>query len=653
MANLGDISKIKLPNGNVVNIKDATVRAQALKIAKEDTGRNCFNNTATTATKNNITFTVNADKSVTLTATQAASADIYFELGYYTGDGTTRKLMGAPSGSSTSKWWLFGGNGVDDVGSGVNITNSSIIYIIVKSGQTPNNITFKPMITTQAWIDAGFTDFQPYALPNTKITPELIELVDSGAKNILELDLATIKSLNNSGRYTWNNNAVTNAGVTYTINSDMSITLTGTASGLSYIRLKSNFTVPKGTLILSGCPSGGATNTYRLYTDGLPNGWEDVGQSVERIFTSDVTVTYITIAVNSGTATGFTFKPMICTKAAWDVSQKYVPYGMSNPELTNNISNVQTSLAVSSSDNGKVLTASYSGGTGSYAWVTPSGGGSASVVEGYISSNHNKFYSDSAKTIEIAGEANKLYVDRTHATTDGYSLYKWAYNDDNSSFVRAGSEVVKGEGTYGVVKNGSSVTSATGYTASPIIGGVPYYKDTTYSLVGTKDSTGLIKNGSTVTSSSGYTASPIINGIPYYKNTTYNNATTSTAGLMSSTDKTELNKTPKVLVRSSTRITASTSLSDTGVSYTISANKYVRITASAKYSTSNPVEIKIGTGSSDFAHVVAQSGDNVSLLTAVAYVGGYSSSTTAKVYAKFSSSGTNFILLCVEEIPSV
>lgn len=29
MANLGDISKIKLPNGNVVNIKDATAREQA------------------------------------------------------------------------------------------------------------------------------------------------------------------------------------------------------------------------------------------------------------------------------------------------------------------------------------------------------------------------------------------------------------------------------------------------------------------------------------------------------------------------------------------------------------------------------------------------------------------------------------------------
>lgn len=42
-------------------------------------------------------------------------------------------------------------------------------------------------------------------------------------------------------------------------------------------------------------------------------------------------------------------------------------------------------------------------------------------------------------------------------------------------------------------------------------------------LVGAKDTIGLIKNGSTVTSTSGLTASPIIGGIPYYKdtNTTY------------------------------------------------------------------------------------------------------------------------------------
>ena len=59
--------------------------------------------------------------------------------------------------------------------------------------------------------------------------------------------------------------------------------------------------------------------------------------------------------------------------------------------------------------------------------------------------------------------------------------------------------------------------------------------NTTYGVVGANGSTGLVKNGSTVTNASGYTACPIVGGIPYYKdtNTTYANmkaATSSAAG---------------------------------------------------------------------------------------------------------------------------
>lgn len=55
--------------------------------------------------------------------------------------------------------------------------------------------------------------------------------------------------------------------------------------------------------------------------------------------------------------------------------------------------------------------------------------------------------------------------------------------------------------------------------------------NTTYGVVGANGSTGLVKNGSTVTSASGYTACPIVGGIPYYKdtNTTYANMTAATA----------------------------------------------------------------------------------------------------------------------------
>lgn len=59
--------------------------------------------------------------------------------------------------------------------------------------------------------------------------------------------------------------------------------------------------------------------------------------------------------------------------------------------------------------------------------------------------------------------------------------------------------------------------------------------NTTYGVVGANGSTGLVKNGSTVTNASDYTACPIVSGVPYYKdtNTTYANmkaATASAAG---------------------------------------------------------------------------------------------------------------------------
>ena len=66
--------------------------------------------------------------------------------------------------------------------------------------------------------------------------------------------------------------------------------------------------------------------------------------------------------------------------------------------------------------------------------------------------------------------------------------------------------------------------------------------NTTYSLVGANGSTGLIKNGSSITNASGYTACPIIEGVPYYKNTVYSAATAFRSGLMSASDKSDFDE---------------------------------------------------------------------------------------------------------------
>jgi hypothetical protein len=52
---------------------------------------------------------------------------------------------------------------------------------------------------------------------------------------------------------------------------------------------------------------------------------------------------------------------------------------------------------------------------------------------------------------------------------------------------------------------------------------------------------GGVKTTSTVDSANGLTASPIVNGVVYYHDTTYGNVTTSAAGLMSAADKSKLN----------------------------------------------------------------------------------------------------------------
>lgn len=63
--------------------------------------------------------------------------------------------------------------------------------------------------------------------------------------------------------------------------------------------------------------------------------------------------------------------------------------------------------------------------------------------------------------------------------SNGAAFVNVPWTDNNTTY-----NVVGANGTTGLVKNGSSVTSSSGYTACPIIGGVPYYKDTntTYTL---------------------------------------------------------------------------------------------------------------------------------------------------------------------------
>lgn len=131
-------------------------------------------------------------------------------------------------------------------------------------------------------------------------------------------------------------------------------------------------------------------------------------------------------------------------------------------------------------------------------------------------------YTSSGKNYAVSLDANgKMYVN-----------VPWT--DNNTTYTQATSD------NLGLVKIGYSANGKN-YPVELDSSGKMYVNvpwtdtNTTYGVVGANGSTGLVKNGSTVTSASGYTACPIVSGVPYYKdtNTTYANmkaATASAAG---------------------------------------------------------------------------------------------------------------------------
>lgn len=150
---------------------------------------------------------------------------------------------------------------------------------------------------------------------------ELVELVDSGNKNLLEI---TAEDKSASGvTFT-----VDKTAGTVTVNSDG----TNTASVFFYLRDRADSALKSElmnkTVVLSGCPEGGSDTTYRLrcwHYDGT-NIASDYGEGVEFTFTAeddyDVTIQVYPGAVMDNVV----FKPMICTKAAWDISKEFMPY---------------------------------------------------------------------------------------------------------------------------------------------------------------------------------------------------------------------------------------------------------------------------------------------------------------------------------------
>lgn len=98
--------------------------------------------------------------------------------------------------------------------------------------------------------------------------------------------------------------------LTFTVNQNGSVTVNGTASASTNYRFKataSNWTLPKGRYRLTGCPSGGSNQTYRLRANRLVSGssvtyGDDYGNGTEFVVTDDTANTAIFYVLASGSS---------------------------------------------------------------------------------------------------------------------------------------------------------------------------------------------------------------------------------------------------------------------------------------------------------------------------------------------------------------
>lgn len=133
----------------------------------------------------------------------------------------------------------------------------------------------------------------------------------------------------------------TQNGVTFTGNRDGTIIVNGTATSDIYYNLPAPHVTVGETYILTGCPAGGGSSTYRLYhkyRDSGGNYANDYGDGVT--FTEENGTYVTTIFIASGqTVSNLVFKPMI--RLATDADATYVPYSNIRP-ITGNAEDVLT-----------------------------------------------------------------------------------------------------------------------------------------------------------------------------------------------------------------------------------------------------------------------------------------------------------------------
>lgn len=219
-------------------------------------------------------------------------------------------------------------------------------------------------------------------------------------------------------RLEWNVESKTQNNVTFTVNEDKTVTISTTAEGASAdtsLNLKTytaTETLALNGLILTGCPSGGGNDKYRLVLQRNESPWSpfanDTGDGATINSTSAPSLVYIQVKQGQIITTPITFKPMMAS----DINAVYAPYAMTNRDLTENkldkTPKILTGVSLNDiTENGKYLLSgnNISDSPISYGYLDVMNGDGVFIIQ--------ILYSDS----------NTDIFKRTHKQNDGWSAW--------------------------------------------------------------------------------------------------------------------------------------------------------------------------------------------------------------------------------------
>ena len=199
------------------------------------------------------------------------------------------------------------------------VSSSNTVYRVGvdSAGVNMSGLTFKPMVRLASDGDPTYAQYAP--TNREAMTYKANGRV--GAKNLCPIQLVT----------------QTIEGVTYTVNSDGSITASGTcgSDANSYFNMNTYLKLPAGSYILSGAPDGLATSTGYIYIDSTEGVSINYGGKPTTFLVESGSTNWSThILILKGKTVNATFYPMI--RVAEDTDNTWAPYAATNRQLTEN-----------------------------------------------------------------------------------------------------------------------------------------------------------------------------------------------------------------------------------------------------------------------------------------------------------------------------